>query len=256
MSIVAFKRKTAAQYNNLSVGQKQFSINGTRRLQGYVGQNVISRSFPKTPMVGNTKKGHGGCCGKYAQGQNVSPLCAGDWTNDENAVKSSVLSNGGQLELRFPPYSPDATIVKPDDGQNTSTSQQYTQLLAALTANQVKQYCRSSAETPVQHSTNDPLFTTGNNYQQKSRRCPTFTTKDPSLYTSVNSGSYTQSLQLQTACSDRQKMVQPRVSNMPPFGATVQQQPEDRALATKYEPISRNFYLSSVKRLNPPCCKA
>jgi hypothetical protein len=34
MSIVALKRKTEARYNNMSVGQKQFSINGTTRNQG------------------------------------------------------------------------------------------------------------------------------------------------------------------------------------------------------------------------------
>ena len=38
MSIVALKRKTAAKYNNSSVGVPQFSINGGHRNQGWVVQ--------------------------------------------------------------------------------------------------------------------------------------------------------------------------------------------------------------------------
>ena len=67
MSIVALKRKTYAQYHNNSVNGG-FSLNGTHRNQGYIGQTSLSRSFPRTPMKGNTPKGHGGCCGKYPMG--------------------------------------------------------------------------------------------------------------------------------------------------------------------------------------------
>ena len=66
MSIVALKKKTAAKYNNMSVNTKEgFSLNGTRRLQGYVGQTSLSRSLPRTLMRGTTIRGHGGCCGTY-----------------------------------------------------------------------------------------------------------------------------------------------------------------------------------------------
>ena len=60
MSIATLKKKTAAKYNNASVNVPQFSINGGYRNQGWVGQTTLSRSLPKTPMVGNTPKGHGG----------------------------------------------------------------------------------------------------------------------------------------------------------------------------------------------------
>lgn len=40
MSLVTLKRKTAAKYNNMSVGHANFSLNGTHRSQGYVGQNL------------------------------------------------------------------------------------------------------------------------------------------------------------------------------------------------------------------------
>jgi hypothetical protein len=51
MSITTLKRKTSAKYNNSSVGQKQFSINGTTKNQGWVGQTSLSRSFPMTPFL-------------------------------------------------------------------------------------------------------------------------------------------------------------------------------------------------------------
>ena len=53
MSIVALKRKTNTQYNNMSANRKGFSLNGTHRSQGYVGQTVLSRSLPRTLMRGN-----------------------------------------------------------------------------------------------------------------------------------------------------------------------------------------------------------
>lgn len=383
MSVATFKKKTAAKYNNASVGQPQFSINGTRRLQGFVGQNLISRSFPRTLMRGNTERGYGGCCGQYYKCEPISPLCAGDFTNDPTQVKKSVVSTSGQLEMQYPPG--DFKTVKPDNNQNQNTSQQYTLLQGAKTANQVKQYCKNKGKDdmlitlrldyntpgttyayilisyyesqlqssfpyipswvtnttlylydgtdtftynnflgisvspilpidysqdnllsqfnfftftvdennygsdkfsmyfdkfkdsfdifnigllnsvpykevapPEQHtSCSDPIlrkmFTSNTNPQQRSKKCPTFTTKDVSFYTSVSSSEYTQSLQQQTACSDAQKLPQARVSNSPPFGATVQEQPTfDPVIATHYEPFSRIFYLNSVKRLR--CC--
>jgi hypothetical protein len=59
MSIATLKRKTQAQYNN-SVGVANFSLNGTLRSQGYVGQTSLSRSLPRTPMNGAFPRGYGG----------------------------------------------------------------------------------------------------------------------------------------------------------------------------------------------------
>jgi hypothetical protein len=50
MSLATLKRKTNQKYNNSSVGKKQFSIVGTTRNQGWVGQTSLSRNFPSTPM--------------------------------------------------------------------------------------------------------------------------------------------------------------------------------------------------------------
>jgi len=125
MSIVALKRKTAVQYENMSVGRNAFSLNGTRRLQGFVGQTSLSRSNPPNVMRGNTIKGHGGCCGKYP----VFPLIQSVHciTEDSNVVKSSVLSNTGMIATKYrwirrpAPFS----SVKPDTNLNVNSQQQY-----------------------------------------------------------------------------------------------------------------------------------
>ena len=67
MSIVTLKKKTQTKYNNMSVGLQQFSLNGTHRNQGYVGQTMLSRSLPRTLAKGNTLKGHGGTNGHFIQ---------------------------------------------------------------------------------------------------------------------------------------------------------------------------------------------
>lgn len=95
MSIVALKRKTAAKYNNNSVGQAQFSIVGTHRSQGFIGQSTQSRSLTRTLMRGNTARGSGGCCGMYPKAIiTSSEICT---TEDSNVVKISSKGNLGML---------------------------------------------------------------------------------------------------------------------------------------------------------------
>ena len=99
MSLVALKRKTAAM-QNLSTGQKGFSINGTHRSQGYVGQTSLSRSLINTPH-GQTgaPEGHGGCCGTFSTTSNIRASETFS-LEDENVVKKSVLSTAGMLSNR------------------------------------------------------------------------------------------------------------------------------------------------------------
>lgn len=52
MSLATLKRKTASKYNNNSVN-KVFSINGTHRNQGYIGQTSLSRTYVHTPKKRN-----------------------------------------------------------------------------------------------------------------------------------------------------------------------------------------------------------
>jgi hypothetical protein len=99
MSLVALKRKTAAM-QNLSTGQKGFSINGTHRSQGYIGQTSLSRSLINTPH-GQTgaPEGHGGCCGDFSTTTNIRASETFS-LEDENVVKTSVLSSTGMLSNR------------------------------------------------------------------------------------------------------------------------------------------------------------
>ena len=71
MSIATLKRKTKEKYNNASVGKSQFSINGTTRNQGWVGQTMISRSS--------------------------SPY----FLNDNNVIKPSVVSTYGMINTKY-----------------------------------------------------------------------------------------------------------------------------------------------------------
>ena len=126
MSIVALKRKTEAKYNNMSVGQKNgFSINGTHRNQGYIGQTSLSRSLPKTPMKNGTAKGHGGCCGTYYIGNIIQSAVTS--TEDSTVVKKSSVNTSGMLSSRNRwlrrsyPY----TVVKPDNNNNLNSQADY-----------------------------------------------------------------------------------------------------------------------------------
>ena len=73
MSIATLKRKTNEKYNNLSVGQKQFSINGTTRSQGWVGHTSVSRTVT-TPSI-----------------------CL----NDNKVVKPSVVETNGMIKTKY-----------------------------------------------------------------------------------------------------------------------------------------------------------
>jgi hypothetical protein len=99
MSIVVLKRKTLAQYHNNSHSPDGFSLNGTHRSQGYIGQTSLSRSLPRTLMKGNTPKGHGGCCGKYYQGT----IIQSGVTSLENpaVVKKSTMNTRGLIDTKY-----------------------------------------------------------------------------------------------------------------------------------------------------------
>lgn len=127
MSIATLKRKSFTQYNNMSVGQKQFSLNGTHRLQGFVGQNILSRNLQKTPM-----KHSGGCCGSYPIGHTV--LNGLTSTEDTTKVKVSTMNTSGLIETKYNykwvkrPYP--CSIVKPDTTLNSNTQGSYIELKA------------------------------------------------------------------------------------------------------------------------------
>jgi len=110
MSEATLKRKTRTQYKNMSVGSKNggFSLNGTRRSQGYVGQTMLGRHFPTTPMRGNVARGSGGCCGTYYRGtivQSGVPFPTGvngnSANNNPQVIKKSTSNNQGHIMTRY-----------------------------------------------------------------------------------------------------------------------------------------------------------
>ena len=129
MSIATLKKKTQAKYNNLSVNSPQFSLQGTHRNQGYVGQTSLTRSLPKTIAQGTTAKGHGGCCGTYVKKNPI--LSAVKTTENSSVIKRSVMSTFGLLSTKYrwikrpQPYA----TVKPDTNHSLQNSSDYTEYL-------------------------------------------------------------------------------------------------------------------------------
>ncbi len=99
MSIATLKRKTAAKYNNNSVGLG-FALNGTHRNQGYVGQTSLSRTVISSKMNGNALKGHGGCCGSYPSKVIKSQL-TDNCLEDTSVIKDSTLGTRGMLREKY-----------------------------------------------------------------------------------------------------------------------------------------------------------
>ena len=136
MSIATLKRKTQAQYNNMSVGSKHgFSLNGTHRNQGYVGQTSLSRSLPQTLMRGTAIKGHGGCCGKYP----IHPIVQSAVTslNDPTVVKPSVVGTEGMISTHYRWINrPRPFIaVKPDNNKHLNDQSDYITRIKKKTIN-------------------------------------------------------------------------------------------------------------------------
>jgi hypothetical protein len=98
MSIATLKKKSK-QYNTMSVGRTGFSLNGTHRNQGFVGQNIISRSFPLTLFRGNTARGYGGNNGNYHTPPNI--VSGINYQNDPTFIKSSVLGTTGMIMTKY-----------------------------------------------------------------------------------------------------------------------------------------------------------
>ena len=125
MSLATLKKKTQTKYKNSSVGVEQFSINGTRRVQGYIGQTSLSRSLSRTLAGGAYNKGHGGCCGTHTN-LNMPVLNGVKSTNDSSVVKSSVLSTKGMLAKRLRCCD---SVVKPDNQTSLNSSSSYLEYL-------------------------------------------------------------------------------------------------------------------------------
>ena len=179
MSIVTLKRKTQTQYNNMSVGENHFSLNGTHRNQGFVGQTTLSRSLPRSLMKGNTLRGHGGCSGTYL----IRPVVqsAVTTTEDSSVVKPSVISNKGMIDTKYrwirrpQPFS----SVKPNNN-NLNTQETYIEKLAKRTMAEAEELCDRSRTS-----------TCCNRIMARAGKPKTsFFTKPLSSYLSISSGEH------------------------------------------------------------------
>lgn len=125
MSIVTLKRKTQSKYNNMSVGKPQFSLNGTRRNYGYVGQDMLGRSLIRSLSKNGALKGHGGCCGKYPVSQIITtPEMAG--LNNPAGVKSASVNYAGLIASRHRwTRAKRYSTVKPDNNLHNNVQSVY-----------------------------------------------------------------------------------------------------------------------------------
>ncbi len=152
MSLVTLKRKTAAKYNNMSVGHANFSLNGTHRSQGYVGQNLISQS----------------CM-----------LC----TNDTNVIKRSVSGSSNHIQLKRAISTQNGVeTVKPDSNHIQNAQHTYIETMRKNTINSVDT-CKITKTTTCDKSVNiigaggRPIFDTKPSTSFNTVSCYT-TTKD------------------------------------------------------------------------------
>jgi len=156
MSIVTLKKKTAVKYNNMSVSQPLFSLNGTHRSQGFVGQTSLSRSISRTLMKNGGYKNYGGCCGTFKIGE----LATIKSTEDISVVKASTINTLGLLHVnkytclwRPAPY----TTVKMDSNQNLNSQSDY---IKNVQKNALAESCSTENKDPcstLQSNTNCKL---------------------------------------------------------------------------------------------------
>ena len=146
MSIATLKRKTNTQYNNMSVNQKQFSLNGGHRSQGWVGQTMLSRSLPRTLAKGNTLRGSGGCCGTFLKKPVIQSAVLS--TEQYKITKPSVISGIGLIDTKYrwirrpAPYA----TVKPDATLNLNSASDYINRLRRQTL-QDETKCNGGGQT-------------------------------------------------------------------------------------------------------------
>ena len=103
MSIVALKRNSQRYTKNVSGKHSGgFSLNGTFRNQGWVGQCSTGRTLVHTPYKGAFAMGHGGNIGRYVT-NNIKSIgtCP---TNNSSVVKRSTMNTSAHIavSINFP----------------------------------------------------------------------------------------------------------------------------------------------------------
>ena len=180
MSLATLKRKTAAKYNNMSVGHANFSLNGTHRSQGYVGRNLQSE-----PCM----------------------LC----TNDTDVIKRSVGGSSNHIQAQHAQSTrTGVNTVKPDsnhiqNAQHTYIEQERKKTIAACA--EVEKAAHIRIILPCSKSVNIvgtgglPIF--GANALSVSNTVTCATTKESG--TSKSGGSYI--FDLANKCAENEKII-------------------------------------------------
>ena len=146
MSIVALKRRTNAT-NNVSTGGS-FSLTGTLRNQGYVGQTGDSRSITYTRIKSNVP---GEISGAFAANV-VKPYF--NCLNDSTVVKTGAMSQQAYINTRFQCLlAGSETVVKPGSTQNENVQSAYTSYKAKKALADYVKTLDPTCVTPVAAST-------------------------------------------------------------------------------------------------------
>lgn len=100
MSIVALKRNSRRFIVPVSGKEdgKGFSLAGSHRNIGSVGQTNLAKSVTRTPFRGTAPMGHGGSLGSYVVNVSNSGSCC---SNDTNIVKGSVKNTSGMISTKY-----------------------------------------------------------------------------------------------------------------------------------------------------------
>lgn len=205
MSIATLKKKSQVLYNNLSVGQNGFSLNGGHRSAGYIGQSTQSRHLIRTLAKGNVLRGSGGCCGTYTI-SNIPPselACL----NNPNVIKPSVSNTNGLLHTKYKWFWSGRVDVKPDTNQHFTQSDH----IATVSKNTIS-CSNKSYEVPTEKTVNcDVLpalarprnpFTTGTIRQRTV--CPT--TKPKTYNVAISQNQYIEKMNANCTANDKTPM--------------------------------------------------
>jgi hypothetical protein len=190
MSLATLKKKTQAKYNNVSVNTPAFSLNGTTRNQGYIGQTSLSRSLPKTIFKGTTPHGNGGCCGTFTQANVVQSGV--DYQNNSFVTKKSVLNTRGMIANRKYRYLDDAKktrvqIVKSDNNHNNNNQTDYVLIKKENTISEVdSSLCEPSDFKSQCHNEDTRCVFQETNYKECALPCYTQLNR-PKRYKFINS---------------------------------------------------------------------
>ena len=122
MSLNTLKKKAETKYFNKVSNNNTFSINGTLRNQGYVGQTNLSRSVKRTPYSRNGGPVNHGTKGNFSMQIYNSGYCP---TNDNSVIKNSVINNKSSILNRNKwirrPYP--FAVAQPDANLSENASQ-------------------------------------------------------------------------------------------------------------------------------------